>query len=283
MVVREEIVTVPPGSSVSAMSYPPVDEPRLFQHRLDPELFTSERLDALCRAADERGTLKVQFADPGRQRYGNEPIYTRPSYPVLEDVLRRPIQYRIMQVDHFGDPAYAKCLEHVFEVAGPDPRLGRFHPETVVRVFSPGAVVALHGDPDVKLVSTLSGETIWWVRPPEAMTTDEHERLLRGNFFLEWRDWSDQELRIPPGHGCFVPSRWAHWLTHPSDEPIVSFEIGFWTTESVHTRKIYDVNWLLRRAHVAPRGPGLGRDDLKTLVFDGISTVTRKGVQYRGI
>ena len=85
--------------------------------------------------------------------------------------------------------------------------------------------VALHGDPDVKLVSTISGETIWWARPPSAMTTDEHERLLRGNFFLQWRDWDDVELRIPPGHGCFVPSRWAHWLTHPGDVPIVSFEI----------------------------------------------------------
>ena len=38
-------------------------------------------------------------------------------------------------------------------VAGPDPALGRFHPETVVRVFTPGVVVALHGDPDLKLVS----------------------------------------------------------------------------------------------------------------------------------
>jgi hypothetical protein len=267
----------------STMTTLSVDTPRLFEHDLDPALFTSERLDALCRGAAERGTLKVQFTDPGRQRYGNDPIYTRPSYPVLEDAMKRPVQYRIMDVDSFGGPEYKACLEHIFEVGGPDPSLGRIQPETVVRVFAPGAVVALHGDPDLKLVSTLSGETIWWVRPPEAMTEQEHENLLRGNFFLDWRDWEDQGLRIPPGHGCFVPSRWAHWLTHPCDEPIVSFEIGFWSIASVRARKVYDINWMLRRAHLAPTGPGGDRDSMKTLAFDGISTVTRKGVAYRGI
>ena len=115
------------------------------------------------------------------------------------------------------------------------------------------------------------------------MTELEHERLLRGHFFLKWRDWDDQELRIPPGHGCFVPSRWAHWLSHPVDEPIVSFEIGFWTPESIHARKVYDVNWMIRRARADPTGAGRGRDDLKQRVFDGISTITRKGTQYRGV
>jgi hypothetical protein len=265
------------------MTRPRVDTPRLFEHALDPELFASARLDALCNEADRRGSLKVQFADPGRQRYGNDPIYTRPSYPILEDALRRPIQYRIMDVDRFGGEEYRQCLQEIFEIAAPAAELGRFHPETVIRVFSPGATVALHGDPDLKLVATVSGETIWWVRPPDAMTTTEHERLLRGEFFLQWRDWADQELRIPPGRGCFVPSRWAHWLSHPSDEPIVSFEIGFWTSESLRDRKVYDINWLLRRAGVSPQPPGSKRDGAKRRLFDAISTVTRKGIQYRGL
>jgi hypothetical protein len=265
------------------MSYPSADTPALFEHRLDPELFTSERLDALCREADKRGSLKVQFADPGKQRYGNDPIYARPSYPIVEDTMRRPIQYRITGVDLFGGPEYKACLDHVFDVAGPDPALGRFHPETVVRVFTPGVFVALHGDPDLKLVSTVAGETIWWARPPEAMTRAEHEQLLRGNFFLDWRDYDDTELRIPAGHGCFLPSRWAHWLSHPGDVPVVSFEVGFWTAESIRMRKVYDVNWMLRRAGLKPQAPGSGRDDLKRKVFDGISTITRRGTQYRGI
>ena len=65
--------------------------------------------------------------------------------------------------------------------------------------------------------------------------------------------------------------------------PIVSFEIGFWTTESVHSRKVYDVNWLLRKAGRNPAAPGAGSDKLKHRVFDGISTVTRKGIEYRGV
>ena len=80
-----------------------------------------------------------------------------------------------------------------------------------------------------------------------------------------------------------MPSRWAHWLSHPGDEPIVSFEIGFWTTDSVHARKVYDVNWMLRRVGRKPAAPGGDRDRLKQRVFDGISTITRKGIEYRGV
>jgi len=257
--------------------------PSLFPHQLDPELFTSDRLDDMCREAERRGTLKVQYGDPGRQRYGNDPYYTRPSYPIIEDVLQRPIQYRITGVDEFAGREYKECLEHVFEVGGPDPALGRIHPEVVVRVFTPGVVVALHGDPDAKLVSTIAGETIWWARPPEAMTIDEHERLLRGQFFLQWRDWEDVEMRIPPGTGFYLPSRWAHWLEHPGEVPVVSFEVGFWTTESLNARKVYDVNWLLRKARIDPDPPGGPRDAAKRRLFDGISTLTRKGTKYRGL
>ena len=39
-----------------------------------------------------------------------------------------------------------------------------------MRVFSPGALVALHGDPDSKLVCDVTGQTTWYVRPPSAMT-----------------------------------------------------------------------------------------------------------------
>jgi hypothetical protein len=264
------------------LTYPSPDIPSLFEHSLDPDLFTGEKLDALCREADRRGSLKVQFADPGRQRYGNDPIYTRPSYPILEDVLRRPIQYRIMDVDLF-DPAFRVCRDEIFELAGPDPSLGRYDAHTVVRVFTPGVIVAIHGDPDLKLVSTIAGETIWWARPPDTMTREEQESLLRGNFFLEWRDHDDTELRIPPGHGCFLPSRWPHWLSHPGDVPVVSFEIGFWTRESIQARKVYDVNWLMRKVGLEPKDLGDGRDDVKRRVFDGVSTLTRKGLQYRGI
>src|SRR5262249_20307881 len=151
-----------------------------------------------------------------------------------------------------------------------DPALGRMYPESVVRVFTPRVLVALHGDPDLKLVSTIAGETIWWARPPDALTPEEHEDLLRGKFFLQWRDYEAVELRIPPRHGCFLPSRWPHWLSHPSDVPVVSFEIGFWTTDSIHARKVYDVNWLMRKVRLKPKDPGEGQDALKRRVFDAV-------------
>jgi hypothetical protein len=258
--------------------------PRLFEHDLDPALFTSERLDDLVRRADARGHLGVQWADPGRQRYGNGPIHTTPHYPVLEDTRRRPVQYRLYEVDRWAGPEYVESQRRVLDDHAPDIAGGPVIVEPVIRVFAPGAVVALHGDPDLKLVCTIAGETVWWVRPTDDMTQTQHENLLRGEFFLPWTESErDQPLRIPAGHGCFVPARWAHWLEHPGDEPVVSFELGFWSVESVHQRKVYDVNWLLRRLHVDPKGFGEGRDHLKRTTFDAISLLTRKGGRFRGI
>src|SRR5579862_5671148 len=89
---RREVIRpnrVPPAPDLplpmtsAQKTYRPVDVPGLFEHQLDPALFTGDRLDTLCQEAARRGTLKVQFADPGRQRYGNDPIYSSPSYPIL--------------------------------------------------------------------------------------------------------------------------------------------------------------------------------------------------------
>ncbi len=256
--------------------------PRLFEHGLDPELFTSERLDELVREAQARDSLGVQWADPGRQRFGNDPVYTTPRFPVLEDAARRPVQYRIYGVAEWGPQEYRDAKEQIIADHAPDVEIAIV--DSVVRVFAPHAIVALHGDPDLKLVCDVTGKTVWYVRPPEKMSTRQHENLLRGEFFLRWQESPDEiALPIEPGTGCFVPSRWAHWLDHPTDEPVVSFELGFWSKESVRERKVYDVNWLLRRMRIDPAGPGGPNDARKLKLFDAISTVTRKGVRYRGI
>ena len=161
--------------------------------------------------------------------------------------------------------------------------LGDIPRETVVRVFSPGALVALHGDPDAKLVAGIAGTTVWWVRPVHAMTQLQHENLLRGEFFLPFTDHPEEvPLQLDPGGACFVPARWAHWLDHPCDSASVTFDVGFYTRNDLRARKVYDVNWLMRKAHLSPGGPGGRLDRLKCLAFDGISTVTRRGLQYRG-
>ena len=70
----------------------------------------------------------------------------------------------------------------------------------------------------------------------------------------------------------------AHWLDHPCDEPVVSFEVGFWTYESIRNRKVYDVNWVLEAAwHRPAKPPGSVVDRLKHRFFDmRPASITRK-------
>ena len=257
--------------------------PRCFAHDLPAELFSSDALDEICRAAAARGELTVQVPDSSRERLGQRPELTQPRYPILQDALERPVHYRIFNTASWGPRAHAECRARLFELAGPHARLGDIPRETVVRVFSPGALVALHGDPDAKLVAGVAGTTVWCVRPVHAMTQLQHENLLRGEFFLPFTEHpQERALQLDPGEACFVPARWAHWLDHPCEEASVTFDVGFYTRDDLRRRKVYDVNWLMRRAHLSPGPPGGRLDRLKCLTFDGISTVTRRGLQYRG-
>ena len=257
--------------------------PRCFAHDLPDELFSSDALDEICRAAAARDQLTVQIPDSSRERLGQRPELTQPRYPILQDALERPVHYRIFNTASWGPRSHAECRARLFELAGPDASLGDIPRETVVRVFSPGALVALHGDPDAKLVAGFAGTTVWWVRPVHAMTQLQHENLLRGEFFLPFTDDPEEvPLQLDPGGACFVPARWAHWLDHPCDNASVTFDVGFYTRNDLRARKVYDVNWLMRKAHLSPGGPGGRLDRLKCLAFDGISTATRRGLQYRG-
>jgi hypothetical protein len=257
--------------------------PRCFAHHLPHELFTSDALDEICRAAAKRGQLLVQVPDSSRERLGQRPVMTEPRYPIMQDALERPVHYRIFNSATWGPSGYAECRARLQELAGPHPSLGDIPRETVIRVFSPQALVALHGDPDAKLVAGLAGTTVWHVRPVHAMSYRQHENLLRGEFFLPFSDHPEERaLVLDPGGACFLPARWAHWLDHPCDGASVTFDVGFYTRADLRDRKVYDVNWLLRKAHFAPAGPGGRGDRAKCLAFDAISTVTRRGLQHRG-
>ena len=65
----------------------------------------------------------------------------------------------------------------------------------------------------------------------------------------------------------------------------MSFEVGYWTADDLRARKVWDVNWLLRKASLSPRPPGESEslDGRKRKVFDAISIVTRKGTEFRGV
>ena len=109
---------------------------------------------------------------------------------------------------------------------------------------------------------------------------------MRGGMFLPWREMTPVEtFDLGPGDGCAAPPRWPHWLEHPGPDPTVSFEISYWTASTIRDRKVYDINWMLRRAHVKPSPPGLhpGRDRVKQRMFDAVSMVTGKGGEHRGV
>jgi hypothetical protein len=260
-----------------------VGEPRLFRHPLPTDLLPPDRLDTIVRTAPS-GKVVVQLADEGRERLGQRPVYTTARFPVAEDVLERAVMYRIFDPHEWAGADLADARDALLAQQGPDPALGRHGVWPLIRIFSPGAVVALHGDPDMKLVAAFSGRTVWHVRPAGTMTAREHEDLLHGGFFLPFRP-SDAErsLDIGTGDGAYVPSRWPHWLEHPCDEPVVSYEIGFWTTEALRYRKVYDMNYLLRRLHLPRRAPGGPRDGLKAVGFDLATMALRKPQKYRGI
>ena len=48
--------------------------------------------------------------------------------------------------------------------------------------------------------------------------------------------------------GFAAPPRWPHWIEHPGPDPAVSFEVSYWTAEDIRARKVWDVNWMLRKA-----------------------------------
>ena len=120
---------------------------------------------------------------------------------------------------------------------------------------------------------------------PHVLSHEEHEALHRGGQFLRWREADDVRFELAPGDGCVVPSRWPHYLEHPGPDPAVSFDLGYWTRDAMRERKVYDVNWLLRKAHLHPTPPGVipGRDAIKRRFFDVATLVMRKGDEFRGV
>jgi len=262
-----------------------VDAPYSFKHELDPDLFSLDRLDALFRRAPQ-GKAEVQFADDGRERApGSQPTMTALQKPLAEDVLERRLHVHLHDVDSWA-PEYAEARAQVLEAAGIDTALPRYGEQTVIRVFSPEVPVSLHADGETQIDCGLGGRNDWHVYPPSGLSQEENEALLRGGHFVPWREmplYATYDLH--PGDGFAAPPRWPHWIEHPGPEPAVSFEVGYWTVDDIRNRKVWDVNWLLRKAKLAPRPPGESEsgDRRKRQLFDLISIATRKGGEYRGL
>jgi hypothetical protein len=264
-----------------------MDAPYAFKHELDPDLFALDRIEALFNRAPA-GKAAIQFADTDRARPSSfVPTQTTIQGSLTEDLAARPLHLHMEDL-HEWAPEYDPARQQVLEAAGIDPSERHYANQTVIRVFSPDVLVSLHGDGETQIdcgVGT-GGRNVWHVSPPSSLSQQENEALLRGGHFVPWREmplFATYDLH--PGDGFAAPPRWPHWIEHPGPDAAVSFEVGYWTEEDVRARKVWDVNWMLRKAKLSPRPPGEndGKDRIKRRVFDAISVVTRKGAEYRGL
>jgi hypothetical protein len=256
-----------------------------FRVELDPDLFALDRLDALFRRVPE-GKQAIWHADKGRERPpGHVPSAKLLRKTIAEDLASQRLHLVLRDVTSWA-PEYADARRQVLEAAGTDPSRPRYVETTIIRLFSADVPVALHADGETQLNVGVGGRNLWHVYPPSSLSQAETDALLRGGRFMHWRDmtlFQDYDLGINDAFGA--PPRWPHWIEHPGPDPAVSFEVGYWTVDDIHARKVWDVNYTLRKLHMSPRPPGEnpGIDRRKRKAFDLFSLVTRRGGGYRGV
>ena len=262
-----------------------MDTPIGFDVDLDSDLFSLDRLDALYRRGAPDGNAGAQDADPGFERRDDPPVIEL-QRPVAEEVADRKLHVWFRDVTSWA-PEYAESRDRVLDAAGVDRSQKMFHLEVNIRIFSTDGPVALHADPETQLNVGMGGRNVWHFSWPSGLSQEEHENLLHGGHFLPWRDlevWHTYDLHA--GQGCGAPPRWPHWIEHPGPDPAISFELGFFTVDDVRDRKVWDVNWMLRKSRfVSPRPPreSARKDRVKHRVFDAISVATRRGTEFRGV
>jgi hypothetical protein len=262
-----------------------MDVPVGFEIDLDRELFTLDRLDVLYRRGVDAGNAGAQDADPGFERDQDPPV-VRLERPLADEVAARKLHVWFRDVTDWA-PEYAELRDRVLDAAGVDRSQRLFHLVANIRVFSPEGPVALHADPETQINVGMGGRNVWHFSWPSGLSQVEHENLLHGGHFLPWRELKVFEtFDLHPGQACAAPPRWPHWLEHPGPDPAVSFEIGFFTVDDIRDRKVWDVNWMLRKTNVVkPRPPreSARKDRVKHRVFDAISVATRRGLEFRGV
>lgn len=263
-----------------------MDTPFNLRADVDPELFTLDRLDALYRRGVAGGQAGAQAADEGFERSGADPPLVALVQPLAEEVASKRLHVWFRDVVDWA-PEYAAERAKVLDAAGAPDASELFHLSTNIRVFSPDGPVALHADPETQINIGMGGRNVWHFSTPSGLSQIEHENLLHGGHFLPWRDlaiWKTFDLE--PGDGCAAPPRWPHWLEHPGPDPAISFEVGYFTRDDVRERKVYDVNWMLRKTRLLNPHPPHAfptRDRVKHRLFDVISMATRKGNEFRGV
>ena len=253
--------------------------------QLDPALFTSDRLDELCREAAARGTLKVQFADPGRQRYGNDPhLHARRA--------TRSSRTRCSVRSSTGSPtstsSAAASTRSASSTSSRSParirRSGGSRPRPSCACSRRARSSRCTAIPTLKLVSTIAGET-----DLVGATAGRHDRrraratCCAATSSSSGAMGTDQELRIPPGHGCFVPSRWAHWLdaSRPTCRSSASRSASGRRDEPARSQGLRR-QLAAAAGGVDPEPPGASAIATKRRVFDGDQHGHAQGHQVPG-
>lgn len=260
-----------------------MDAPYSFHVDLDPDLFALDRLDALFKRAPE-DRRNVWMGGTSRDAVPERGA-TLKHATLAEDVAEQRLHLRVKDLHNWA-PEYRAAREQVLEAAGIDPSAPRYAETTAIRIFSPEAIVAMHADGETQINVGVGGRNVWHVFTPSSLSTAEAEGILRGHRFIAWKDtepFATYDLGI--GDGFAAPQAWPHWIEHPGTEPAISFEVGLWTPDDLRVRKVWDVNWMLRKVGRNPLPPGENErlDARKRAVFDLISLATRRGAEYRGV
>jgi hypothetical protein len=261
-----------------------MDAPISFHVDLDPDLFTLDKIDSLFKRAPE-GKRDIWYAGFSKDHVPEATGAQLKAATVAEDLATQKLHLRVKDLTSWA-PEYKAAREQVLEAAGIDPSAPRYSETTAIRLFSAGAVTALHADGETQFNVGVGGRNVWHVYQPSVISTAEAESILRGQRFMGWREsepFATYDLGI--GDGFAAPQAWPHWIEHPGDEPAVSFELGLWTPENLRVRKVWDINWMLRKLGRSPLPAGENEklDARKRAVFDLISLVTRRGNEYRGV
>jgi hypothetical protein len=262
-----------------------MDAPFGFTVELDPDLFTLDRLDALFRRAPE-DKQAIWHGDKGRERPpGHVPNAKLLHKTIAEDLAAQQVHLVLRDVSSWA-PEYAEAHRLTLEAAGTDMSRPRYVETCVIRLFSADVPVALHADGETQINVGAGGRSLWHVYPPSSLSQAETDALLRGGRFMHWREmtlFADYDLGVNDAFAS--PPRWPHWIEHPGPDPAISFEIGYWTVDDIRARKVWDVNHMLRKAHLSPRPPGENAklDRRKRKAFDLVSLITRRGGEYRGV
>ena len=259
--------------------------PRCFAHDLPDELFTSDALDEICRAAGR--PRPAHRADP-RQLARAPRAATRADAAALSDPAGRARAARalphLQHRDRGARAATPSAARGCSSSRARTPSLGDIPRETVVRVFSPARARRAARRPRREARGGHRRHD-GLVRAPRARDDAAPAREPAARRVLP-------AVHRPPGGACRCSSIRAARAssrragrtgsTTPATMPASrSTSASTRATTCAAARSTTSTGCCARRTS-RPAGPGGRLDRLKCLAFDGISTATRRGLQYRG-